>query len=73
MLSFDELQGGPPLPGTPLFDGDKNIGLLTSVSPSLTGSNLIALGYVHRDLAEVGRRILVGDGGLVATVTGFGR
>ena len=43
-LSFDEPQNGAPPSGTPLFDGDKNIGQLTSVSPSLTGSNLIALG-----------------------------
>jgi tRNA-modifying protein YgfZ len=72
-LSFDEPSSGTPRPGTGLFDGDKNIGQLTSVSSSLTSSGLIALGYVHRDLAEEGRQVLVGDTGTTATVTGFGR
>ena len=72
-LSFDEPQNGTPPPGTTLFDGDKNIGQLTSVSASLTTAKLIALGYVHRDLAEEGREVLVGDTGITATVTGFGR
>lgn len=72
-LSFDEPQNGAPPPGTPLFDGGKNIGQLTSVSPSLTESHLIALGYVHRDLAEEGREVAVGDTDTRATVTGFAR
>jgi folate-binding protein YgfZ len=72
-LSFDASPNGSPAPGTPLFDGDKPIGQLTSVSPALTSQHLIALGYVHRDLAEKGRQIVVGDTGRVATVTGFAR
>ena len=72
-LSFDEPPSGTPPAGTPLYDGDKNIGQLTSVSASPATANLIALGYVHRDLAEVGREVLVGDTGIRATVTSFAR
>jgi hypothetical protein len=33
---------------------------------------MIALGYVHRELAEKGRQIVVGNANVTATVTGFG-
>lgn len=70
-LSFDALPTGTPPPGTPLRDGERSIGLLTSVSPSLSSTGLIALGYVHRDFAEEGRQVAVGETGVQATVTGF--
>ena len=37
-LSFETPPAAPPAPGTPLLDGGKNIGQLTSVSPSLTSA-----------------------------------
>jgi folate-binding protein YgfZ len=70
-LSFSTHSNAMPPPGTPLFDGDRHIGQVTSVAPSLTSSGLMALGYVHRDLAEQGRHVSVGDAGVRATVTGF--
>ena len=66
-LSFDEPRNGIRRPVRRSSTSDKNIGQLTSVSPSLTTANLIALGYVHRDLAEEGREVLVGDTGIRAT------
>jgi folate-binding protein YgfZ len=72
-LSLAAPPDGPPPPGTPLLDADKRIGQLTSVSWSPTSSDLIALGYVQRDVAEEGRRVTVGATGAQATVSGFAR
>jgi folate-binding protein YgfZ len=72
-LSFDAPPGGAPPPGTELFDGDKPVGQLTSVSSLPTVAGFIALGYVQRELAEEGRQVRVGDTGSIATVTGFAR
>jgi folate-binding protein YgfZ len=73
VLSFAAPVGGPPPPGTVLLEGSKRVGELTSVSPSPTSPNIIALGYVHRDLAEEGRELVVGDTGATAIVTGIAR
>jgi tRNA-modifying protein YgfZ len=70
-LALDPAGGLPPA-GSVLVDGEKAVGQLTSVSPSLTSSNLIALGYIHRDLAEEGRQVAVRHAGGMATITGFG-
>jgi folate-binding protein YgfZ len=72
-LSFEPAAGGPPTPGTTLVDSGKPVGHLTSVAPSLTSSNLIALGIVQRDVAEEQRELTVGDTGVNALVTGFAR
>jgi folate-binding protein YgfZ len=70
-LSVAPLPGGVPPVGTPLLDGDRAVGQLTSVSMSLTALNVIALGYLHRDVAEEGRQVRVGDTTARATVTGL--
>jgi folate-binding protein YgfZ len=72
-LELGEGPGDQPSAGTPLVDGGKVAGHLTSVARSLRSPSLIALGYLHRDSAEVGRHVVVGEGGPIATVTGFGR
>jgi folate-binding protein YgfZ len=48
------------------------VGTLTSVSLAPAGDRWIALGYLARDHAEVGRRVTVRGTGITATVTGFG-
>jgi glycine cleavage system aminomethyltransferase T len=70
-LALDAGATGAPPPGTPLVAGGKPTGHITSVAPSPTTGGLIALGYVHRDLAGTGQRVLVGDTGVTAEVTGL--
>ena len=70
-LSFDPPSGTPFLPGTPLIDAERTVGQLTSVSSSPTSAQMIGLGYLHRDVAEKGRQVTVGETGVAATVTGF--
>jgi folate-binding protein YgfZ len=70
-LAFDPPAGGLPPAGTPLLAGDKPVGALTSVSRSPASPSVIALGYVHRDHAEPGQQVVVGDTGATAKITGF--
>jgi tRNA-modifying protein YgfZ len=68
-LAIDRAVQDAPARGTVLVNGERATGRLTSVAPALTGDGFIALGYVHRDDAEVGRRVTLGDaGGATATI-----
>ena len=61
-----------PAAGSALVVDGKTVGIVTSVSPALDASGMRALGYVHRDAAEAGRLLSVGDGaGLTATILGM--
>ena len=61
-----------PVAGSTLAVDGKPVGAITSVSPALDASGMRALGYVHRDEAEAGRLLSVGEGtGLTATVLGM--
>lgn len=65
---------GPiPAAGAIIKDADRDVGHITSVSLSPTTGGGVALGYVHRDTAEVGRRVsLSWAGGAVdAVISGF--
>lgn len=58
--------------GARLLNGDREVGRLTSVAVSPTTSRPIALGYVPRDLAEVGTQVTVGGAeGVTATIAGL--
>ena len=58
--------------GSTLAVDGKTVGAITSVSPALDASGMRALGYVHRDAAEAGRILSVGEGtGLTATILGM--
>jgi folate-binding protein YgfZ len=46
-----------PATGTPLLYENHDVGRITSASPSPHADDVIALGYVHRDQAEVGRKV----------------
>lgn len=57
-LTFDAAVAEAPGPADVLRDGDADVGRLTSVAASLDAAGgWIALGYVHRDSAEPGRRL----------------
>ena len=72
-LTFDPAVTSPPRPETPLFAGDKETGRITSAAWSPRSDRVIALGYVHRDAATVGARVLarMPDGDLAAEIAGF--
>jgi folate-binding protein YgfZ len=72
-LTFDPLAGDPPAAGTPILDGDRDVGRITSSATSPSTGHVIALGYVHRDVAEEGRTLNVraGERTLAATIAGF--
>jgi len=62
-----------PGPGTALSADGRETGKVTSAASSPQDGHPIALGYVHRDVAEVGRRVTatVSSGQASATITGF--
>jgi len=74
-LAFDEMVTEPPAAGTPLLDGDHEIGRLTSAAVNPTSGHVIALGYVHRDSAQEGKVLCAraGEREHRVTITGFAR
>lgn len=61
-----------PDPGAVLIDDGREVGRLTSVAFSPASERLVALGYVHRDAAEPGRRLsLAGSPDSAAEIVGF--
>jgi len=71
-LVFTSALDVEPAAGSALFDGDRSVGILTSVAFSPSRDRYVALGYVHRDAAEVGRTVTVaGTEGPAAEVVGF--
>lgn len=71
-LSFDTGLDVSPVPGARLFVDSRDTGPLTSVAFSPSRGRFIALGYVHRDAAEIGRRVTVGAAdGIAAEIVGF--
>jgi aminomethyltransferase len=68
-LEFDEGVRTPPAPGTALLVDGRETGRLTSAAVSPSTGRAIALGYVHRDAADTGRRVEAA--GAAATITGF--
>jgi folate-binding protein YgfZ len=70
-LSFETGPDVSSVPGARLFVDSRDIGQLTSVAFSPSRGRFIALGYVHRDAAEIGRRVTVGAEGIEAEVVGF--
>ena len=71
--AFDRGAGGQhamsaPPAGTPLLVDGREIGRITSAAWSPASQRVVALGYVHRDVAEIGRTVDVGAP-LIATAT----
>ena len=70
-LVFAPSAKAPAAAGTTITADDRDIGALTSAAWSARRERVVALGYVHRDHAEVGRHVHAG--GHDAEVTGFAR
>ncbi|HKV99677.1 MAG TPA: glycine cleavage T C-terminal barrel domain-containing protein [Vicinamibacterales bacterium] len=72
-LTFESDVTSPPQAGTPLVADDKETGRITSAAWLPGRDRVIALGYVHRDAATAGARVLArtADGDLAAEITGF--
>lgn len=49
----------PPAPGAILSVGGREVGKVTSSAPSPSRDRVIALGYVHRDVAEPGQHVVI--------------
>jgi len=50
---------------------DRDVGRVTSASAPPSGAGAIALAYVHRDAAEIGREVTVGERKLPAKIVAF--
>ena len=61
-LAFDPEVADPPARGTAIFDGEREVGRITSAAMSPTTGHVIALGYVHRDVAEEGKALTRASG-----------
>jgi folate-binding protein YgfZ len=73
-LALTGVSGEPPPAGTVLASAERgDVGRLTSLSRSPSSDAWIALGYVGRDEAEVGRQLKVAGTDATATVTGLAR
>jgi folate-binding protein YgfZ len=68
-LAFDPSLDQPPPAGTTLATDAGDTGRITSAAFSPRAGRVLALGYVHRDAAEAGRRLQAGDA--PAEVLGF--
>jgi folate-binding protein YgfZ len=71
-LVFPPALAVPPAPGAALFDDGREVGRLTSFAFSPAAGRYVALGYVHRDAAEPGRRLTVaGSAATAVEIAGF--
>lgn len=72
-LTFDPGASLPLAAGTPLAAGDRDTGRITSAAVSPATGRVIALGYVHRDAANVGDvvRARTPAGEWAATIVGL--
>ena len=61
-LRSADSDGATPQRGHKLAVDGRDVGEITSVAPSVEGRGWVALGYVHRDAAEIGRVVSTGDG-----------
>jgi folate-binding protein YgfZ len=70
-LEFEESATIPPAPETPIVLAGAEVGRTTSAAMSPTSDRVIALGYVHRDHAEVGVEVVVaGSGATIVRMAG---
>jgi folate-binding protein YgfZ len=65
-------RSAPPEAGAPIFDAGRAVGALTSIASAPARDGFVGLGYVHRDSAEPGRSLTIGDAATAtAEITGF--
>jgi folate-binding protein YgfZ len=72
-IEFDPSESAVPSSGSSILIDGKDAGRVTSAALSPATGRLVALGYVHRDVAEAGRevRVLIDGGQLSGTIAGF--
>lgn len=70
-LAFDSAIDTAPPAGSAITVDGRDVGRLTSVARALDDSHWIGLGTVHRDAAEIGRRLAVGGEQPNAAVAAF--
>lgn len=70
-IVFDSAVADAPAPKAELLAADAAVGHLTSVAFSPARDAFVALGYVRREAAEIGRQVTVAGSGAVARITGF--
>lgn len=70
-MDFDPSLAEAPTPKAELASGDAVVGHLTSVAFSPARGAFVALGYLRREAAEVGREVTVAGTDATARVTGF--
>jgi folate-binding protein YgfZ len=61
-LVADEGVTSVPAVGTPILDDGRDVGAITSAALGPATGRVVALGYVHRDSAQAGRRLALGSG-----------
>jgi len=61
-LAADAGETAVPAVGTAVLDQGREVGAITSASFGPASERVVALGYVHRDSAVVGRRLVLGSG-----------
>lgn len=71
ILAFEPAVAEAPASASALEADGKTVGHVTSAAWSPARGNVVALGYLHRDVAEVGRQVVLAGTRDVATVTGF--
>lgn len=69
-LEFDPSVTEPPRVGTPLSVDGRDVGRVTSSAWSPVRDRGMALGYVRRELAEIGGHVTAGDG-IAAEIVGM--
>ena len=62
-IAFDPGLHTPPAAGTPLSVNDRDVGTITSAVYSPASARVVALGYVARDHADVGRALTAAGAG----------
>lgn len=70
-LAFDPAVTAAPAADAPLEADGKAVGQVTSAAWSPARGSVIALAYLHRDIAEAGRQVVVAGTRDTATVTGL--
>ena len=58
----------PPPAGASIRSGDRDVGRVTSAALSPDGTKIIALAYVHRDVAQPGQVVAVEHSGTVSAI-----
>ena len=72
-IAFDPSVTAPPPAGSALAAEGQDVGRMTSSAISPATAHVVGLGYVHRDSAELGRKVIAHGGGhdLPGTIVGF--